>query len=442
MWKRNLTSSGCGLALLLAAMPAQGAVIFSDDFESYLNTAQLIAPGAWGDNNAANIALSTTLNAAGNPGQALNTQRASNATALISAQHTIPNSTPSNTAPLIWSFDFFDDGVGNKRVTGGLRNTSASALLEMGRFNSVANVENANALVSGYAVRAVNVGGTPAGNSGWVTFVGNPAIQAGWHTFTATILADYILFELDFGANGTVNASRIINTSTGGSEIYNVLRLGGPSDVSSAGGGASFDNVLLATFETTKGVFSTGVGSFSTVVDQHWTVQRVAAADSPVSAGPGAPTFIVPSDGFPIPPWIANDADSQWISSAPNNDGNDLPGFYDYSIDFDLLTPGFLIEGEWAADNRGVDIFLNGVATGQTTAGFGALSDFILAEGFQVGLNRLTFRVQNDGTALNPTGLRVNITNAQVIIPEPGTLSLGVLGAMALMARRRRATAC
>ncbi len=285
-------------------------------------------------------------------------------------------------------------------------------------------------------------GGVRWPKSNWeIPVEGDPAVQAGWHTFTATILADYILYELDLGANGGVDFRRIITTSGGPGKVYNVLRLGGPSGNGSAAGGAGFDNVSISTFEPIKGIFSTGIGNDSTNLDPHWTVQRPASATSPVAMTLGLPTFEVPNDGFPIPPWAANTASSQWISAAPNQDANDTPGFYDYSIDF-VLAPGetnYRILGNWAADDLGVNIFLNGVGTGQTAPGFGGLVPFMVENGFLAGNNRLTFRVQNAGTAANPTGVRVNFSSFGVIVvPEPATFALGTLGAFALLGGRRR----
>lgn len=440
MLKKSVTFCATVAVLAAAVMPTEAVVIFSDDFESYQNNAQLTALGAWGDNNNASIITSTTLSNSGNPGKALAVSVASGA--LFSAQHNFaPNITPTDALPIVWSFDFFDDGVGNKRVTGGLRSQNASSILEMGRYN---NANNGAAAISGYAVRTALIGGPVAvpGDAGWFSFVGNPTISTGWHRFTAHVRASDVLFEFDRNADGIVDANRVLATTTGGTEIYNVLRLGGPSDVSSPGGGARFDDVFLGRFETTKGVFSTGVGGLGNLlladaIDQHWTVQRVAAADSAVSLTQGSPTFVVPADGFPIPPWVANSSTSKWIAPTQEDDANDAPGFYDYSLDF-VLSPSetsYLILGNWAADNRGLDIFLNGTSTGQSVAGFTALANFEVREGFVQGLNRLTFRVQNDGTANNPTGLRVNITSAGAI-PEPGTITLGALALAALVGRR------
>jgi hypothetical protein len=113
----------------------------------------------------------------------------------------------------------------------------------MGRFKSVNDPES-GATVSGYAFRHAFVGGSPAGQAGWLTYVGNPTVRTGWHRFTATIGATSATFDLDFDADGSVDASRTI-TINAALKKYNLLRLGGPSDVSSAGGGGHFDNLSI-----------------------------------------------------------------------------------------------------------------------------------------------------------------------------------------------------
>jgi hypothetical protein len=156
---------------------------------------------------------------------------------------------PTLSTNIVWEFDFFDDGAGNKRVSGGLRNTSSSVILEMGRFNAVANPPGAN--ISGYGLRVVNAGEsqTPGGpdNVDWITFAPNLAATAGWHHMRAIISVGSILFQLDKGDDGSIDASRTIFTATGGAEIYNQVRFGGPSDVTSAGGGLNFDNLRIET---------------------------------------------------------------------------------------------------------------------------------------------------------------------------------------------------
>jgi hypothetical protein len=229
-------------AILVLAGPAtisQAATIFSDNFESYANTAAMQT--VWGS-----PAPGTLDTANGNPGQSLkHTGGASNT-------HSIAATPATDASPLIWQFDFLDDGVGNKRFTGALRDVGGSAagnqaFFEMGRYNAINDPETA-ATVSGYGIRTVFVGG-PSAASGWISYVGNPVVRTGWHRFTATIGGTSATFALDFGADGIVDASRTVSLTSGAGKLYNLLRFGGPSDVSSTGGGGNFDNVSVSTTE-------------------------------------------------------------------------------------------------------------------------------------------------------------------------------------------------
>jgi len=166
------------------------------------------------------------------------------------SNRTFPATVPTDALPLIWEFDFYDDGSGNKRITGGLRDdgdgAQLTAIVEMGRYNALTDPESGST-VSGYGIRTVSVGGEP-GN--WITFAGSPAVGSGWHHFKATIGASRILFELDLGRNGTIDAARDIATASGDGIAYNVARFGGPSNLSSPGGGAHFDNLRIALLAT------------------------------------------------------------------------------------------------------------------------------------------------------------------------------------------------
>jgi hypothetical protein len=145
-----------------------------------------------------------------------------------------------------------------------------------------------------------------------------------------------------------------------------------------------------------------------------------------VTGPAGASTSVIPNGTFPIGPWFANDSTSSWIGSTASPAGD-----YTYSTTFDLTglnASTALISGNWAGDNSGVSILLNGSSSGITTnAGsvnfFGFTAFNIDSTSFISGTNTLSFTVNNaDGPGDNPIGLRVAMTgtaDASTSVPEP-----------------------
>ena len=96
-----------------------------------------------------------------------------------------------------------------------------------------------------------------------------------------------------------------------------------------------------------------------------------------------------------------------------------------------------VIEGLWAADNTGVDILINGAATGNTSGGFGSYDAFLINSGFIAGANTLDFVVTDIGVI---SGFRVeSIQLSLTAVPEPetyaGVAAAGLVG-FALLRRR------
>ena len=158
------------------------------------------------------------------------------------------------------------------------------------------------------------------------------------------------------------------------------------------------------------GLFSTGTDSAGTPLGQnepdgHYTL----VAPSPVT---GTPLAATSAGGYPIPPWMADNTASTWITPVAGTVC--APGDYFYRTTFDLTGRNLAsasITGEWATDDTGVDILLNGVSTGvSSSSGFSSWASFQLTNGFVSGLNTLTFRVNNAGLSPNPSGFRAEVT--------------------------------
>lgn len=180
-------------------------------------------------------------------------------------------------------------------------------------------------------------------------------------------------------------------------------------------------------------LFNTGLTDARTLLAEGSVDPHYQLVSSPDALFPGPSAFVVLSTGHPIAnDWFANGPDSQWIAPQANQDenngGGNEPGSYTYRTTFDLT--GFdlsrlSIVGRWSMDNSGTDILINGVSTGisyPADNGYQAFHDFKIGSGFISGINTLDFVIVNAG---GPTGLRVEMIGT---IPEPGSLTLAVIG--------------
>ncbi|MEM1446820.1 MAG: PEP-CTERM sorting domain-containing protein [Planctomycetota bacterium] len=210
---------------------------------------------------------------------------------------TVGQINPTETQSIRLSFDFWDDAVGNKRVTMGLRGAGPTEnLIEVGMWNAntlsplvlddpeTPDVDESLVPTTGYGFRTIlfpqqgeqyvrpfsdfngygyfqldptklDGGEEPDG------IVGPADIGQGWHRYVTTITPDSITFELDLFRDGLMNerdsegdivggaagfdATTVIDVTSGASG-YDSLRFGSPSGISAApGGGGLFDNILL-----------------------------------------------------------------------------------------------------------------------------------------------------------------------------------------------------
>jgi len=174
-------------------------------------------------------------------------------------------------------------------------------------------------------------------------------------------------------------------------------------------------------------------------------------------------------NGFPIPPWVANNASSNWIG--PNLHGAadaagtpplanfNFPGYnpntsspqgeFYYTTTFTGI-PSSTTGLRWTSDNQGLAVFLNGHSEAFVNPG-----DFTTLNGtynlpisdFVAGTNTLTFVVFNEQYGAphdSPTGVRIEGRLISAV-PEPGMITLAAVGALPILglywARRRRAQA-
>ena len=207
--------------------------------------------------------------------------------------------------------------------------------------------------------------------------------------------------------------------------------------------------ILLATAATAAnaapipGLFNTGTDASNValvggngVTDPHYSVLSSTIAG--ITTGVQAVTYYTPA-------YIANDANSRWISHSSN--GNPGSGTTTFRLSFDLT--GFnpataQITGRWGVDNLGV-IFLNGVNTGVslpvfTAANFQNLTSFSINTGFVSGINTLDFAIEDLG---QPLAFRVDDLAGTADprnpdpMPAPAALALFGLGLVGIALRRR-----
>jgi len=211
-----------GVVAALSISSASAQVIINEDFESYADTTAM--QGTWGA-----AGLGTLDPAFGNPSQsAFHPGGAVNS-------YTGFSIAPSATQNIILTADIYDDGTSaNERITVGLRN-GANPLFEMGHYNST---------TEHYHVRVLSF----AGNDGWVALAPGLKVAAGqpagWNRYQATFSLTGLTVTLDLGADGSIDGT-FTSLGAPSANAFNDLRFGGPSNSSSAGGGAWFDNIRL-----------------------------------------------------------------------------------------------------------------------------------------------------------------------------------------------------
>lgn len=233
LMKRTLLA----FAVMAISAPALAGNIISEDFESYADTAAL--GGVW------SLGDGTLDTAFGNPGQSLDHPGTGGSfTGANTNSLSFPGIYPGPGETLTFKADIYDDAnSNNERNTAGLRTAAGANIIEMGHYNNPSH----------YAIRTVLFGAGSDGN--WVAFpnivddAGDPvaaetAIE-GWHTYTAEITDSQVTFTLDLNGDGNINSTLVANVTQNPGFLFDIVRLGGPSDLGSANGGVKFDNISL-----------------------------------------------------------------------------------------------------------------------------------------------------------------------------------------------------
>ncbi len=213
----------CACSLL--ASSATATTIFSDDFESYADTTAMQAVWTAAGAGSLDAGFGNPGQSASHPGGAQN-------------QVSIAPVIPTAAAPLVYSVDIYDDGTSaNKRMTAGLRNAGVANLIEMGMYNNPNH----------YAVRAVLPGPSWIAFSNMVDDAGDPIANEpveGWHTYTMVHDGTTATFTLDLNGDGNINATQVIASGFNAGFGFDTIRMS--VGLSSAGGGANFDNYSLS----------------------------------------------------------------------------------------------------------------------------------------------------------------------------------------------------
>lgn len=210
------------LAATVAWLPVQGATIISDDFSSYANDTELTAVWSRATGTSADIGLST------NPEDGADATIAEGTTAGRLRQ-TITPYDPTDDAPLVFSFNFYDSNPATSgRAYGEIRNSAAATgLFAAGLFNSA---NTGTYAVGRYQARNLD-------NGGWIQL--DTVRTEGWHTFTFEIKNSTVSLYVD----GAVDP-QFSGLSYSGTVLYDWVHLGsGLSSVTPV----HFDDVLVTT---------------------------------------------------------------------------------------------------------------------------------------------------------------------------------------------------
>ena len=192
--------------------------------------------------------------------------------------------------------------------------------------------------------------------------------------------------------------------------------------VSNSAGSVTTVAAHLTVNQPVPGLFNTGVDNQGVAladaeIDPHYQLVVNPHVES-------TSAIVEDSTVFPIVsgPWLQNTASSKWIGPELDTAAGAV-GLYTYRIVVNLtdLDPkSVVIRGQWAVDNAGRDIRVNGISTGNAeSAGFSSYIPFAIygtSTTFVAGTNTIDFIVENVD-AIGYTGLRVEILESNVLAP-------------------------
>ncbi|MFT3856181.1 MAG: PEP-CTERM sorting domain-containing protein [Aquabacterium sp.] len=186
------------------------------------------------------------------------------------------------------------------------------------------------------------------------------------------------------------------------------------------------------------------VGPYNTGVNGAGMSLPDDAVDTHYLVGTQAAVVATSTGGYPIGPWIGDDATSAWVTT--NATTNDVyNATFTYSTNFDLTGIDLStaqLGGRWASDDVMTGARLNGqavtFASGGLAAGFTSWTAFGITSGFAAGMNTLEVDVLNSGGG--PTGVRIDFGASSFTpsVPEPETLLLGLCGLATVAVMRRK----
>lgn len=183
-------------------------------------------------------------------------------------------------------------------------------------------------------------------------------------------------------------------------------------------------------------------GLFNTGVDGSGVALAAGSNDTHYAILAPAQQAVVIQNSIPGT-WLPHTGTRRWVwedvsGKTPLNVTRTFRTTFDLT-GLDPLTAA--ISGQWATDNTGLDILINGASSGNACGGFSALCNFSIGAGFTSGLNTLDFVVRDSGgwAGLLVSSISGEARESQIgTVPEPATLALFGFGLAGLGFARRK----